>query len=59
VSEANERGAQRVCAALAAGALAVFVADVLATVYKQTAGALSVFAADPLSAIYKRPFSHL
>ncbi|RLM63067.1 hypothetical protein DVK07_17000 [Halorubrum sp. Atlit-26R] len=56
MKRATNRGAQRACARLAAGALVVFFADPQAAVYKRVTGALVVFAADPPAAIYKRMF---
>ena len=50
----SDRGAQRAHRAVAAGALAVFAADLLTLIYKRATGALEVFAANLFSAIYKR-----
>ncbi|QUO47473.1 MULTISPECIES: hypothetical protein [Halorubrum] len=53
----SDRGTQRACARLTAGALEVFAADLLSAIYKRATGALELFAADLLLAIYKRPMT--
>ena len=50
---ATERGAQRACAALAAGALELFAVAPSVTAYDRAAGALELFAVAPLSVVYK------
>ena len=58
-ARATERGAQRACARLATGALAVFAVDPLSISYTRATGALAVFADDPLSISYTRAIGAL
>ncbi|OYR48461.1 hypothetical protein DJ73_19445 [Halorubrum sp. Ea1] len=51
---ATERGAQQSARVVAAGALEVFIEELLATIYKRAAGALEVFIEELLATIYKR-----
>ncbi|RLM76448.1 hypothetical protein DVK07_01730 [Halorubrum sp. Atlit-26R] len=48
----SDRGAQRVCAAFATGALEVFAVGPLSAIYKRATGALEVIAVGPDSTIY-------